>query len=207
MITYKEFIDKMVENGYVYNHNPVTISDKDNNIISTFSADKGKTDKIIEVNCPDNQIMALCGTTHSGGCNKEYLCHIKCYDDQNNEPFQGLHYSTELNKNYHVLAEIIVTKILRNDPPTQYKKVKEWSDTISPILKLIGSDNNREHVMWTGAYSKFSPEFNKTSFTLYGGQKMTFYINNPDIDIKKIDFKLDVDIFELTNNMVYNATF
>lgn len=207
MITYKEFIDKMIEKGYVYNNNPVGISNSDNNIIRTFSVDKGHIGKIIEVDCPDNQIIALCGTTHDRGCDREYLCDIKCYDDQNNEPFQKLHHSTELTKNYHVLAEIIATKILRNDRPIQYKKVKEWSDTTSPILKLIGSNNNREHVMWAGAYSKFSSEFNKTSFTLYGGQKMTFYINNPDIDITKVEFNLDVDIFELANDNVYNATY
>lgn len=207
MITYKEFIDKMIEKGYIYNQNPITISNNhDNKTVSTFSVNSGQIGKIIELKCPDSQIMALCGSAHTGGCNKQYLCDIKCYNDQNKEPFQGLHHSTELTKNYHVLAEIIVTKILRNDPPIQHKKVKEWSDTINSILKLIGSSNNREHVMWLGAYNLFSSEFSKSSFTLYGGQKMIFYINNPDIDITKVDLSLDIDILK-SNKEVYNAEF
>ncbi len=206
MITYKEFIAKMIEKGYAHkNNDPINISNSD--IVKLFNVGKGQTGKIIEFSCPENQIISLCGTTHEGGCNNEYVCNIKCYDNYNNEPFQDLHYSTELTKDKHVIAEIIVTKILRNDPPTQYKKVKEWPETISPILKLIGLDNNREHIMWIGAYPKFDSEFNKTSFTLYGNQKMTFYVHNPDVDITKIEFNLGVDIFELKDSPVYSATF
>jgi len=50
--------------------------------------------------------------------------------------------------------------------------------------------------MWAGAYPKFDSEFIKTSFTLYGGQKMKFYVNNPDIDIDEVKLNLTVDIFE-----------
>ena len=203
MITYKEFIEKMIEKGYSYKNNaPINIADE-NSIINKFYINKGKTGKIIEFSCPDNQIVSLCVTEHEGGCLNEYTCYLKCFDNHNNEPFQGLHYSTELTKDKHVVAEIIVTKILRNDPPTQYKKVKEWSDTIAPILKLIGSDNHREHIMWIGTYNKFSDEFNKASFTLYGGQKMTFYVQNPDVDITKVDFKFNVDIFERDDNKTF----
>lgn len=210
MITYKEFIEKMQENGYVYNDNPVSISNNiaDNKIFSEniFSVGKGLTGKIIQFDCPKNQIIALCGSTHLGGCDRSYPCFIKCYNNQGNEPFQGLHHSTELTKNQHVIAEIIVTKILRNDPPIQYEKVKEWSEKINPILKLIGSTNNREHVMWVGAYNVFDSEFNKNSFTLYGGQKITFYINRPDIDITRTEFEFNVDVFESTIN-AYHAKF
>ncbi len=206
MITYKEFVTKMIEKGYDHKDNvPINIGNSD--IVKTFNIDKGQTDKIIEFSCPENQIISLCGTTHEGGCYNKYLCDIKCYDNNGNESFQGLHYSTELTKEKHVIAEIIVTKILRNDPLTQYKKVKEWSETISPILRLIKSGNIREHVMWIGAYNLFSPEFNKTSFTLYGNQKMTFYVHNPDVDITKIDFRFDVDIFERNNNITFSGQY
>lgn len=206
MITYKEFIEKMIEKGYIHkNDTPINIGN--NNIIKTFHISKGKTGKIIEFSCPENQIMSLCGTAHDGGCYNEYLCGIRCYDDNGNEPFKGLHYSTGLTKDKHVIAEIIITKILRNDPPTRYEKVREWSDTISPILKLVGSDNIREHIMWVGAYPKFSSEFNKTSFTLYGNQKMTFYVHNPSTDITKIDFRFDVDIFERDDNITFSGKY
>ena len=207
MITYKEFIEKMIEKGYTHkDNNPVNIANN-NGMIKKFHINKGQTGKIIEFSCPENQIISLCGTTHEGGCHNEYMCNIKCYDNHDNEPFQKLHYSTGLTKDKHVLAEIIVTKILRNDPPIQYEKVREWSETIKPILKLIGSNNNREHVMWIGGYGVFSSEFNKTSFTLYSNQKMTFYIHNPDTDITKIDFKFNVDIFEREDNITFSEKY
>lgn len=196
MKTYKEFIDRMTEKGYTLILNsPITI-DESNNIIKTFSTKKGTVGKILELQCPDNSVIALCGTEHNGGCHNSYTCDIECTDNDNKQPFQEMHYSTALTDTKHILAEIIATKILQQDPPLDNKKVKEWSETISPILKLIKSSNSREHVMWAGAYPKFSSEFIKTSFTLYGGQKMTFYVNNPDTDIEKVKFSMKVDIFE-----------
>lgn len=196
MKTYKEFIDRMTEKGYtLISDNPTTI-DESNNIIKTFSTKKDTVAKILEFQCPDNSIVALCGTEHNGGCYNSYMCDIELANNEDKQPFQKMHHSTALTSAKHVVAEIIVTKILQQDPQLDNKKVKEWSDTISPILKLIKSNNNREHVMWMGAYPKFNSEFIKTSFTLYGGQKMTFYANNPDVDIDKVKFSIKVDIFE-----------
>ncbi len=196
MITYKEFIDKMIEKGYQLNKESPVIIDNNNIIISTYSVKKGRIGKIVELNCPKNQIISLCGLAHPGGCDKEYLCNVKCFNIDNDEPFQGEHNSTALNEHEHVVAEIIVTKILQKEAPKDNKKVKEWSEKIGPILNLIKSENNLEHVMLTCAYPILSSEFIKSSFTLYGEQKMTFYINNPDIDIEKVEFELKADIFE-----------
>ncbi len=196
MITYKEFISKMIEKGYVYKNNGPTTIDESNDMIKTFPIKKGEIGKVLELQIPDNIIVALCGTEHNGGCHNSYICNIKCTDNEDNQPFQEEHHSTEITSTKHILAEIIVTKILQQDPPSDNKKVQEWSKTAGPILKLIKSDNHREHIMWAGAYPKFDQEFIKTSFTLYGSQKMTFYINNPDVDIDKIKFNISLDIFE-----------
>lgn len=195
MITYKEFIDRMIEKGYTYkNGGPTEIRDTDN-IIKTFQLKKGNIGKILELQIPNNSIMALCGTEHNGGCHNSYSFNIKCTNNEDKQPFQDMHSTTEITKTKHVVAEIIITKILQQDPPVNNKKVKEWSEIAVPILKLIKSENPREHVMWAGAYPRLS-EFLKGSFTLYEDQKMIFYVNNPDIDIKKIDFEMKVDIFE-----------
>lgn len=196
MITYKEFKERMTEKGYCIMDNSPIIIDNKNDMVNTYFTNKGKICKIIELYCPENRIIALCGTTHNGGCNNEYSCRIKCYNTTNDEPFQKIHNSTVLSNTDHVVAEIIVTKILQKEPPKDNQKVKEWSERISPISKLIKSENGLEHIMWAGAYPIFSEEFIKTSFTLYGGQKMTFYINNPDIDIDKVEFEMKADIFE-----------
>ncbi len=196
MITYKEFIDKMVEKGYTrMNNRPIKINES-NNMIKTFSIKKGEIGKILELQVPDNSIVALCGREHNGGCHDSYMCDIKCKNKEDKQPFQEKHNSTEITRTRHVVAEIIITKILQQDPPLDNKKVMEWSETARPILKLIKSNDSREHIMWAGAYPKFDSEFIKTSFTLYGGQKMIFYINNPDIDIDNIKFNIAVDVFE-----------
>ncbi len=196
MITYKEFVNKMVEKGYQLKEGSPIIINDNSNIISTYSVGKGHVGKIMELFCPENQIISLCGTTHPGGCDNEYTCSVKCYNKSNDEPFQDEHNSTALTDKDHVVAEIIVTKILQKEPPKDNQKVKDWSERISPILKLIKSDNGLEHIMMACAYPIFSKEFIKSSFTLYGDQKMTFYINNPEIDIDKIEFEMKADIFE-----------
>ena len=196
MITYKEFIDRMIEKGYIHKNNEPVAIDESNNMIKIFHVKKEKIGKILELQVPDNSIVALCGTEHNGGCHNLYICDIKCTNNKDEQPFQEEHNSTEITRTKHVVAEIIVTKILQQDPPLDNKKVKEWSKTAGPILKLIGSSNHLEHVMWAGAYPKFDSEFIKTSFTLYGGQKMKFYVNNPDIDIDEVKLNLTVDIFE-----------
>ena len=196
MITYKEFVDKMIEKGYTYKNNRPVEIDESSNMIKTFSVKKGEIGKILELQVPNNSIVALCGKEHNGGCHNSYICNIKCTNNEDKQPFQEEHHSTEITKTKHVLAEIIATKILQQDPPLDNKKVIEWSETAKPILKLIKSENLREHVMWAGAYPKFEPEFIKTSLTLYGCQKMIFYINNPDVDIDKVEFNISLDIFE-----------
>ena len=197
MIPYKEFIDRMIEKGYEYIDGKPTIIDETNDMIKTFPIKKAKTNKVLELLCPNDSIVALCGTQHNGGCDNTYVCDIICTDNKGQQPFQEIHHSTELTSTKHVVAEIIVTKILLQDPPLDNKKVEEWSETSGPILKLIGSKNNREHVMWVGAYPKFNSEFIKTSFTLYGDQKMTFYLNDPGIDIEKVKLDMTIDIFKL----------
>lgn len=196
MITYKEFVDKMIEKGYTLNKESPTIINNKNDMISTYSVKKGQIGKIVELNCPENQIIALCGTTHIGGCEDEYFCNVKCYNTDNDEPFQDRHNSTALDESNHVVAEIIVTKILQKEAPKDNKKVQDWSEKIAPILKLIKSKDSLEHIMLTCAYPILNSEFTKTSFTLYGGQKMTFYINDPDIDVERVEFEMKADIFE-----------
>lgn len=196
MISYKEFIDKMIEKGYQLKKESPVIIDNNSNIVSTYSVKKGQIGKIVDIYCPENQIISLCGTDHIGGCDKEYSCRIKCYNRDDDEVFQNIHNSTALNQSEHVVAEVIVTKILQKEPPKDNQKVKDWSEKIGPILKLINSGNSLEHIMLTCAYPIIGKEFTRSSFTLYGGQKMTFYINNPDIDIERVEFEIKADIFE-----------
>lgn len=196
MIAYKEYIKRMEEKGYTYrNNNPITI-DETNSMVKMFTVEKGSIGKVLELQCPNNSVISVCGKSHEGGCEKSYLCDIKCLGKDDKEPFKESHNTTELNRSNHVVAEIVLTKILYHEPPKEYKKVQEWSELISPILKMILSEDPCEHVMYVGTYGLFNTELLKTSFNLYENQKMTFYIVNPDIDIEKVKFELKADILE-----------
>ena len=195
MITYKDYIKRMEDKGYTYkNNNPILINES-NSMIKTFTVEKGSIGKILELQCPNNVVISACGKTHESGCEKLYFCDIKCLNNDNDEPFQDLHHSTQLQGKY-VVTEIIVTKILRKESDKNYKKVREWSEFVDPILKIIGSEDSREHVMWFGVYKLFRTDFLNTSFNLYENQKMIFYVNNPEIDITKVKFKMKIDILE-----------
>ena len=196
MITYKDFIKRMEERGYyLKNKVPVPLHE-DDFVAKTFIVEKGSTCKILEITCPDNSIIATCGKTHEGGCDRVYDCYIKCFDESGKEPFQGLHHSTKITNQYHILAELVVTKILTKDPDTTNIVMKEWLESTNPILRVVGIDNPREYTMWYGAYKFFSEKFLETSLNLYPGEKMVFYVTNPDIDIINVKFKLNVDILE-----------
>lgn len=196
MITYNEYIKKMEEKGYVYKDNNPIIINESNHMIKTFTVKKGSIGKILELQCPDNAVISICGETHEGGCEKSYSCGIKCFGKDSKEPFQGLHHSTELKRNNHVVAEIVLTKILYKEPPKGHKKIQEWQELITPILRMIKSESPFEHIMWTGAYKIFNTDFVSRSFNLYENQKMTFYIVNPDTDIEKVSFEMKADILE-----------
>lgn len=206
MITYNDYIKRMEEKGYLYRSgNPIMINESDS-MIKTFKVKKGSVGKILELQCPSNVVISLCGKTHEEGCDRHYSCDIKCFDNDDNEPFKDSHRSTPLRHDRHVVAEIIATKILYNEPPKGHKKIEEWQELISPILKMIKSEDPCQHVMLVGTYKFFNNDFVNTSFNLYENQKMTFYIVNPDTDIEKVKFNLKADIFERNDNVTFSGT-
>lgn len=194
MILYKEFIKLMEDKGYY--HNGTEMINESSSNIKTFILKKGSVGKILELKCPNNTIISACGTTHPGGCEKIYFCRINCTNEYNKEPFQDLHYATKLTDKQQIVAEIIVSKILQIEPNKIDANYKEWSMKCSPLLKLIGSENPCEHIMWVGAYNLFSKDFLKESFNVHGNENMIFYAVKPNIDITKIKFEMKADILE-----------
>lgn len=195
MISYKDYIELMERRGYVYN-GPITINESNPNI-KTFQIKSRSTGKILELECPKNTIISACGNTHEGGCPNSYSINIQYLNDNNDEPFQNLHYPTKITDSYYVIAELIVTKILTKEPDKNDTEMQEWLEKTNPVLKTMGIENSYEYLMWHGIYKLFHKEFLNTSFNLYPNEKMVFYANNPDIDITVIKFELKVDIFEI----------
>ncbi len=197
MISYEEFIKLMESREYVLRDNsPVDIYEL-SPWVKTFTVKKGSIGKFLEIECFDRMIISACGKKHPGKYDKLYYCTIKCIDNDGNEPFQRLHHSTPLTRNYHVVAEIIATKILQKEPNKEDKDINELSKYTEPILKLIKSENPCEYPMWSGAYKLFSRDFLDYSFNMYSNEKMILYIIRPDIDIEKVSLDMKADIFDL----------
>ena len=192
VMTYKDFIRRMEEKGYTISRFPVLIRSLCD-YVKTFPVKKGTIGKILELTCPDNTIISACGKTHEGGCKREYSIELECWSDDDRRPFQNLYHSMPLTQDYHVVAEIAITKILQKEPDNNDQKITKC---VNPVLKIIGSDNACEYPMWSGIYKFIDRDFLNNSFNLYYGEKMIFYAVNPDIDIDETILTMKVDIFK-----------
>lgn len=200
MTSYKDFIKLMKSRGYILKHSVVI--DESSPIIKTYPIKKLSIGKVLELECPKNTIISACGISH--GCNNGYHCNIKFFDDNDEEPFQEFHHSIPLTQNYHVAAELIVTKILQKPPDPNNQDIQELAKYVNPVLKIINSCNRCEYPIWGGIYKLFSPNsinnsqiFLNNSFNLYANEKMIFHVINPDIDITKTKLEMKVDLLEL----------
>lgn len=195
MISYKDYIKLMESRGYA--HNGTSEIDESNSMIKTFPIKDRSIGKILEFQCPNNTIISACGEAHEDGCPNSYSINIQCFNEDKKEPFQDLHHSTRITDSYHVIAELIVTKLITKEPDKNNATMQEWLEKTNPILRAIGIENPCEYLMWHGVYKSFSKEFLNTSFNLYPNEKMIFYVVNPDIYITRIKFNLKADILEL----------
>lgn len=199
VMTYKDFIRRMKEKGYTASQFPVLIRSFCD-YIKTFPVKKGTIGKILELACPDNTIISVCGKTHEGGCEREYSAELECWGNDDRRPFQNLHHSTQPTRNYNIITEIVVTKILRKEDKNN-PKIQELLKCTNSLLEIIGSDNTCEYPMWAGIYKFFSRDFLNNSFNLYSGEKMIFYAINPDIDIDETILTMKVDILKVVRGL------
>lgn len=194
MITYKQFVELMEGRGY--HHNGIETIDESYPYIKTFSVKKGSVGKILELSCPEDTIISICGKNHLGGCEKSYVYKVRCFNNNDKQPFQGLHHATKLTDKHHIVAEIVASKILQKHPNTIDANYKEWLTKTTPILKLVGSENPYEHIMWVGAYELFSRDILNESLNIYGNENMILYAIKPDVDISKVKFEIKADILK-----------
>ncbi len=196
MAKYQEFIKKVEKYGYFRKNNvPVALCDSDH-VFTKYIVKKDSKGKFLELVCPDNTIMTVCGKKM--GCDKEYEFKIKCHDDFLKEPFGNLFRSSllvsEKTKEFPGIIinyQIVVTKIGNEI----YEIPSGWEKMTKTTLKIIGSENPKEYPIWSGAY-KAMYGFCYNGLFLKGGQKLVFYAIEPDVDIINSELKMEVDMFE-----------
>jgi hypothetical protein len=193
MITYREFIEKMKEKGFVYRNDLPTLVN--GHMIKTFPLEKGTIGKIAELSCPEDTILSLCG--EDMGCG-DYKCSLKCLDNDGNEPFSKEHkayvlYTDKDNRSKGSVMDIVVTKVVKDEKSIKSSEADRYP-MLATVMKMIKSGNNLEYPILMGAYQRISENLIKKSFNLYPNEKMILYSLEPDIDITKTDFKIDLDI-------------
>lgn len=194
---YQEFIEKMMKDNYIRKNNNSIILDGSESIFTKYIVKKDTIGKFLELTCPDNTIITRCGGKMI--CDKNYEFKIKCYDDNLKEPFNNPFRSSFLAKEKTkefpgilINYQIIITKIRNKKTEIE----PGWEKLINNILKVINSKNPNEYPLWSGNY--FAMERNCFDQGLYleSGQRLVFYAINPEIDLRDIDLKMEVDIFE-----------
>ena len=192
--TYNEFLEKMKVDGHTRKN---LILDGTEPIFNKYIVKKDTIGKFLGIICPINSVITHCGNRIA--CDKNYQFSIKCCNDELNEPFSNpLRSSVLVAKKTKKLPGIIVgnqmvvTKI--GNKPNNIKDLDlEWQEQIKFVLNAINSTNPNEYPLWSGIYKEINF---RQGFYLESGEKLIFYAISPDLDIKSIDLKLEVDMFE-----------
>lgn len=208
MISYIDFIKRMEEKGFVYKSNLPTTLDENNHMVKTFTLEKGETGKILELTCPEHTVLSLCGDdlkTDSirSNPNSDYICTLKCFDNEGNEPFMKDHKGYILyvdpndNRPKGSAIDIVITKVVKDEQAKNLAGVNNCLQLTESVMRLIKSNNPLEYPMIVGIYQKITEHLTMKSFNLYPTEKIIFYVLEPDINITKIKFEINMDIFEI----------
>lgn len=195
-LQYHEFMKKMEEDNFIRKNSGSTVLEDSDSIFNRYIVRKERIGKFLELICPDNTIMTSCGRNLS--CDKGYEFKIKCYDDDLKEPFSNPFLSsllasekTEEFPGIIINYQIVITKIGNRI----HEIPSGWEKMTKNVLKIIDSENPKEYPLWSGAYRGIYNFYNNGLF-LESGQRLIFYAVKPDVDIKNIELKMEVDIFE-----------
>lgn len=193
-LLYQKFMQKMKKDNFIRKNNGSTIIVDSDSIFTKYIVRKGSTGIFLELICPDNSFITYCGRN----CDEEYELKIKCYDDALKEPFDNPFLSskltlesTEESPGIIINYQIVITKIGNRI----HEIPSGWEKMTKSVLKIIDSKNPKEYPLWSGPYKAIHHFYNNGLF-LESGQRLIFYAVEPDVDIKNIELKMEVDIFE-----------
>lgn len=195
-IKYQEFMKKMEEDNFIRKNNGPTVLKDSDSMFTKYIVKKERIGKFLELVCPDNTIITACDKKMN--CDKEYEFKMKCFNDDLKEPFDNPFLSSlltsEKTKEFPGIIinyQIVITKIGNRIHEIPYG----WEKMTKNVLKIIDSKNPKEYPLWSGAYRAIH-DFYHNGLFLESGQRLIFYAVRPDVDIKNVELKMDVDIFE-----------
>lgn len=177
--SYEDIVDAIETNGWTRMSSvasPITIFDM--HIVSIKPTKMGSYDTILEIECPLERIIAICG---SGECDVTP-------DDFCTSPnfYQTPHFFTlrcTNNDNIDISPTTIIDILKSTRDGKLEKYYQEFYGDLSPIAD--GKLKKKEERYY----------FAET-IVLQDGEKLIFRVHNPNIDISKIDLLMMSDLFE-----------
>jgi len=176
---YKDIVDTIEENGWhsVYNTTHA-ITNLDSQIVFTKPAKAHCCDVALEIVCPQERIITICGLNESGLDMENFYSGPNIY----HVPHFFALICTDVNG--VALSQTTLISILKCTKDRETETCcQEFYGDLSPVVD--GKLKRKEERYY----------FSET-IILQGGEKLMFKINNPDTDISKIDLLMLSDIFE-----------
>lgn len=176
---YEDIVSTIEENGWhIVSDIAHSITTLDTQIVLYKLARANRCDTVLEITCPQENIITICGLSE---------CAIDI-DDFYNKPniFQVPHFftlmCTDIN-GVELLQTTLISILKYTKDGETIKCYEEFYGDLSPVIGgKLKKKEERYH-------------FAKTVI-LQGGEKLIFIVNNPGIDISKVDLLMISDFFE-----------
>jgi hypothetical protein len=176
---YENIVDTIEENGwYKVSGVACPITTLDTQIVFCKPAKANRCDTLLEIICPPERIITMCGLN-------ECCVDLEGFYDKPNV-YQIPHFFTLMctDVNGVELLQTTLISILKSTKDGEIEKCyEEFYGDLSPI---IGGKLKRKEERYHFA----------TTVILQGGEKLIFKVNNPGMDISKVDLLMLSDIFE-----------
>lgn len=177
--TYDDVLDNIEYNGW-NRISSVTypITTFDTQIVSSKQVKANCCDTVLEVICPQERIIAICGFDECGIDPDDFCATPNFYDVPH---FFTLRCTDNNGVDIYPTTIISISKVLKDEEPE--KCYQEFYGDLSPVID--GKLKQKENRYY----------FSET-IVLQSGEKLIFKVNNPNIDISKVDLLMMSDLFQ-----------
>jgi len=177
--TYDDIVDNIEYNGWnavSSASHPITSFDKQ--MVLSKQVKANCRDTVLEVVCPPERIIAICGTEECGIDPSEFCGSPNFYKVPH---FFTLRCTDSNGVDISPTTIISILKVLKDEEPE--KCYQEFYGDLSPVID--GKLKQKENRFY----------FSET-IVLQSGEKLIFIVENPNIDISKIDLLMMSDLFQ-----------
>lgn len=176
---YEDIVDTIENNGWTHTTSSglCPITHHDHEFVFSKLVQKDFRESVIEVKCPEGQIIAICGFNHSDIDRERFLNSPNLYSKPH---FINLRCADYNNSEISPMTIISIIKAKKNGEVEQL--YQELYGDLSPMDdEKLKKKGERYYLAETAVLQK--------------GEKLIFQVLGPDKDISKIDFFMMSDVF------------